>query len=278
MKQEFLTIQENTCLAPGVYRLVLDGVSACGTAASSSAEAAPVGTAAACGLAAIRPGQFVNLALPGRYLRRPISVCDYDAEKGTLTLIYKVVGAGTGDLSGFRPGMVLDVLTGLGNGYDLACSGPKPLLLGGGAGVPPMYYAAKELLRRGAEPTVILGFNTRSEVFYEEEFRALGCAVTVTTVDGSYGAKGFVTDAVQRPETAGEASPYSYFYACGPLPMLKAIYRLAMADGLDGEFSLEERMGCGFGACMGCSVHTADGGYKRVCKDGPVFRKEELPW
>lgn len=207
----------------------------------------------------IRPGQFVEIALPGRFLRRPISVCNaaYDA----LTIIYKVVGKGTADMAAMQPDTKLDMLVDLGNGYDLSKAGEHPLLLGGGVGVPPLYMAARELRELHKKVDVVLGFNTASEVFYEEEFRALGCNVTVTTADGSYGKKGFVTDAL--PEHT------SYFYACGPLPMLKAIEKSCKADG---EMSYEERMGCGFGVCVGCSVQTTDGP-KRVCKDGPVFKK-----
>ena len=212
----------------------------------------------------IAPGQFVNLRLEGFYLRRPLSVCDFD--DGTLTLIYKVVGRGTEALAALPAGTALDVLTGLGNGYDTSVSGPRPLLIGGGAGVPPLYALAKALIREGKTPAVILGFNSAGEVFYEEEFRALGTAPTVTTADGSYGVKGFVTDAMELD--------YTYFYTCGPEPMLRAVYAKSVTSG---QFSLEERMGCGFGACMGCTCKTKTG-HKRVCKDGPVLTKEELPW
>ena len=211
-----------------------------------------------------RPGQFINIKLPEFYLRRPISVCD--ASEGTLTVIYKTVGRGTGLLSGLAPGEELDVLCGLGNGYDLDAAGSAPVLLGGGVGVPPMYYLARKLIARCVKVQVILGFNTAEEVFFEEEFLALGAEVTVTTVDGSYGTKGFVTDAL--PED------YTYFYTCGPGPMLKAVYAGTVTSG---EFSFEERMGCGFGACMGCSCKTITG-YKRICKDGPVLKKEEILW
>ena len=212
----------------------------------------------------IAPGQFVNLRLEGFYLRRPLSVCDFN--DGTLTLIYKVVGRGTEALAALPAGTALDVLTGLGNGYDTSVSGPRPLLIGGGAGVPPLYALAKALIREGKTPAVILGFNSAGEVFYEEEFRALGTAPTVTTADGSYGVKGFVTDAMELD--------YTYFYTCGPEPMLRAVYAKSVTSG---QFSLEERMGCGFGACMGCTCKTKTG-HKRVCKDGPVLTKEELPW
>ena len=210
------------------------------------------------------PGQFVNLKLDGLYLRRPISVCDLEGE--TLTLVYKVVGKGTELMIRLCPGDRLDVLTGLGNGYDTALSGERPLLIGGGVGVPPLYLLAKRLRAEGKSVSVILGFNTAAERFYEEEFRALSCSVTVTTVDGSYGVKGFVTDAI--PET------YTHVYTCGPEPMLKAQH-CAIRTG--GSFSFESRMGCGFGACMGCSCKTVTG-YKRICKDGPVLQKEEILW
>ena len=209
------------------------------------------------------PGQFVNIKLDGLYLRRPISVCD--CEDGVLTIIYKVVGKGTEQMSKMREG-TLDVLTGLGNGYDTSLSGDKVLLIGGGVGVPPLYMLAKKLIDEGKSVSVILGFNTKSEVFLEKEFALLGADVTVTTVDGSYGVKGFVTNAMDVD--------YSYFYTCGPEPMLRAVYNTSKTSG---QFSFEERMGCGFGACMGCSCKTVTG-YKRICKDGPVLRKEEILW
>ncbi|MGN0457394.1 MAG: dihydroorotate dehydrogenase electron transfer subunit [Eubacterium sp.] len=210
------------------------------------------------------PGQFINIALEGKFLRRPISVCDYD--ENTITIIYKVVGEGTSSMKSFKPGKALDVLTGLGNGYDISKS-TKPLLIGGGVGVPPMYNLAKALINTGQKPVVVLGFNTKSEIFYEEEFKALGCDTYVTTADGSYGIKGFVTDAINSLD-------YDYFYTCGPLPMFKAVYN---ATKTSGQFSFEERMGCGFGACMGCSCKTKYGN-KRICKDGPVLVKEEIIW
>ena len=242
MKDVLFTIKENLAIAPQVYRMVLTGDCSQITA----------------------PGQFVNIRLDGLYLRRPISVCDLGG--GDLTIIYKVVGKGTEQMSHMKEGGSLQVLTGLGNGYDLSCAGGAPLLIGGGVGVPPMYLLARKLREQGKTVSVVLGFNTKSEIFYEEEFRALGCGVTVTTVDGSYGTKGFVTDGL--PEN------YSYFYCCGPEPMLKAVYKKARTSG---QFSFEERMGCGFGACMGCSCRTITG-YKRICKDGPVMRKEEILW
>ena len=242
MKQSIFTILSNTTLTDNVYKMVLGGDTSAITAS----------------------GQFVNIQLSGLFLRRPISVCDYDDK--TLTIIYKVVGKGTQAMSQMVDGQ-LDILTGLGNGYDLTVSGDHPVLVGGGVGVPPMYNLAKKLLAESKKVTVILGFNTKSEIFYEEEFKNLGCDVLVTTVDGSYGIKGFVTDALKEVN-------YTYFYTCGPEPMLKALYK---ATSTSGQMSFEERMGCGFGACMGCSCKTLTG-YKRICKDGPVMRKEEILW
>ena len=211
-----------------------------------------------------RPGQFVNIKLDGLYLRRPISICD--AEEGKLTLIYKVVGKGTEQMKDMTEGS-LDILSSLGNGYDTSISGEKPLLIGGGVGVPPLYMLAKELVKEGKEVFVILGFNTKEEIFYEEEFKALGCKVYVTTVDGSYGIKGFVTEAMKEID-------YTHFFTCGPEPMLKAVWN---ASKTSGQLSFEERMGCGFGACMGCSCKTLTG-FKRICKDGPIMMKEEILW
>lgn len=242
MKQGCFEIIENTALTESVYKMVLKGDVSEITA----------------------PGQFVNIKLDGLYLRRPISVCDVSGD--TLTIIYKVVGKGTKQMAGMQHGK-LDILTGLGNGYDLTLSGETPVLLGGGVGVPPMYLLAKKLIAQGKSVSVILGFNTQSEVFYEDAFRALGANVVVTTVDGSYGQKGFVTDALKTIE-------YSYFYTCGPEPMLKAVYK---ASTTSGQMSFEKRMGCGFGACMGCSCKTITG-YKRICKEGPVMKKEEILW
>lgn len=212
----------------------------------------------------VAPGQFVNLKLDGFYLRRPISVCGYTPD--TLTLVYKVAGHGTRYMSGLVPGAVIDALTGLGNGYDTSVSGDRPLLIGGGVGVPPLYALAKKLVSEGKRPAVILGFNSADQVFYENRFRALGLDTSVATADGSYGARGLVTDAM--------GVGYTYFYACGPEPMLKAVYEKSATSG---QFSLEERMGCGFGACMGCTCMTRYGP-KRVCVDGPVFTKEEMVW
>jgi dihydroorotate dehydrogenase electron transfer subunit len=243
MKQSIFTIVSNTALTDCVYKMTLAGDTSAITAA----------------------GQFVNIKLDGLFLRRPISVCDYDDT--TLTMIYKVVGKGTEAMSVMVPGQQLDILTGLGNGYDLTLSGDAPVLIGGGVGVPPMYNLAKKLIANGKSVTVILGFNTKNEIFYEAEFKALGCSVLVTTVDGSYGIKGFVTDALKDVS-------YTYFYTCGPEPMLKAVYKASVTSG---QMSFEERMGCGFGACMGCSCKTLTG-YKRICKDGPVMKKEEILW
>ena len=210
------------------------------------------------------PGQFVNIKLDGFYLRRPISVCDVEGD--TLTIIYKVVGEGTEAMAKMEKGTALDVLTGLGNGYDTSLSGARPLLIGGGAGVPPMFLLARKLVAEGKKPMAILGFGSKDEVFYKEEFEKLGVPVTITTADGSEGVKGFVTDAMD--------CEYTYFYTCGPEPMLKALYNKSTTSG---QFSFEERMGCGFGACMGCSCKTKYGN-KRICRDGPVLVKEEIIW
>ena len=242
MKQEILTITENVPVTSCVYRMRLEGAD----------------------LEAQNPGGFVNIRLDGLFLRRPISV--YDSEPGSLTILYKVVGKGTEQMATMKPGETLDVLTGLGNGYDLSKSGETPVLLGGGVGVPPLYLLAKKLIAEGEKPQAVLGFNTAAEVFGEAEFKALGCGVTVTTADGSYGVKGFVTDVLP--------AEYSYFYTCGPEPMLRAVYR---ATKTSGQLSFEERMGCGFGACMGCSCKTITG-YKRICREGPVLEKEEIIW
>ena len=243
MKQSIFEIKSNVALTATVYRMVLVGDTSAITA----------------------PGQFVNIQLDGFYLRRPISVNDCEGDE--LTIIYKVVGKGTEVMASMTAGQKLDVLTGLGNGYDLTLAGERPLLVGGGVGVPPLYMLAKELRAQGLPVTVILGFNTKDEVFGEEDFAALGCKTLVTTVDGSYGIKGFVTNAL-------DGIDYTYFYTCGPEPMLKALYR---ATTTSGQFSFEERMGCGFGACMGCSCKTVTGN-KRICKEGPVLQKEDILW
>ena len=243
MKQSIFTIKENIALTESVYKMTLSGDTSDIT----------------------NSGQFVNIKIDGMFLRRPISVCD--SEDGMLTLIYKVVGEGTEAMKKMEVGKELDVLTGLGNGYNLSKSGDTPMLIGGGVGVPPMYMLCKKLIAMGKQVKVVLGFNTKDEVFYENEFRALGADVTVTTVDGSYGVRGFVTDVMKDAD-------YSYFYACGPEPMLKA---LCDKTETSGQLSFEERMGCGFGACMGCSCKTKYGN-KRICRDGPVLVKEEIIW
>ena len=214
-----------------------------------------------------RPGQFVNIELEGLYLRRPISISDWSED--TITIIYKVVGRGTEQMRRMSVGQELDVLTGLGNGFDADVECQQPLLVGGGVGVPPLYHLAKELIARGRKVSVVLGFNTEKEVFYAEEFRALGADVYVSTADGSVGTKGFVTDAIRE-----NGVEFDFFYSCGPLPMLKA---LCDCTEVSGELSFEERMGCGFGACMGCSCKTLAGN-KRICKDGPVMKREEIIW
>ena len=245
MQRVILTVTKNEALTPLIYKMQLAG------------DVSGV----------TRAGQFVEIALDGLYLRRPISVCNYD--DGELTIIYKVVGKGTDLMSQMAEGTQLNVLTGLGNGFDTEHDCAKPLLVGGGVGVPPLYRLTRDLIARGKEVTVVLGFNTESEIFYAEEFAALGAKVILATADGSVGVKGFVTDAIR--ESGVEAD---YFYSCGPLPMLKA---LCNSLEISGEVSLEERMGCGFGICMGCSIQTTKGA-KRVCKDGPVFKKEEVIW
>ena len=243
-----------------------------------------------------RPGQFVNIELDGLFLRRPISVCDW--KDGVLTLLYKLVGKGTALMATLQPGARLDVLCSLGNGFDIDIPAlTRPLLVGGGIGTAPLYLLARRLKERGVSPTVILGFNTASEIIYEKEFKALGLRTLVTTVDGSYGTPGFVTDAlpllasasapssvgasVSDPSTVGDsvsdsstvgASGYDYCYACGPMPMLRA---LAPKLASPAQFSLEERMGCGTGICMGCTCPQLTG-TKRICKDGPVFRLDEI--
>ncbi len=244
MQQVFLTIKSQENIAKDVYRMVLTG--------DVSAVKAP--------------GGFINIKLQGFFLRRPISVCDYEGNE--LTIIYKIMGRGTEYLASLPAGTELDVLTGLGNGFDINVPSEKPVLIGGGVGTPPMYKLCKELIKAGKKPSVVLGFNRAEDAFYKEEFEALGVGVTIATVDGSLGIKGFVTDALSDID-------YDYFFTCGPEPMLKAVYR---ATGeIKGQLSFEERMGCGFGACMGCSCETLTG-YKRICKDGPVLMKEEIKW
>ena len=242
-KQGIYRVLSNEALTPLIYRMVLEG-----------------DTSALCAT-----GQFVNLKIDGLYLRRPISVCDWN--ETTITLIYKVVGKGTEIMAEAKPGQTFDVLTGLGNGYDTAKSGNKPLLLGGGVGIPPLFALCKKLIAEGKKPTVILGFNKQVEIFLADEFRALGAKVIICTADGSVGVKGFVTDAMKDLD-------YDYFYTCGPMPMFRAIEAVAVTSG---QYSFEERMGCGFGACMGCSCKTKYGN-KRICRDGPVLEREEIIW
>ena len=243
MKKVMLTVISNREIAENVYEMKLSGDQS----------------------AITTPGQFVNLKLEGCYLRRPISVCDVDGDN--LTLIYKVVGKGTDIMSKIAPGTQIDTLSGLGNGFDLSAAGDMPLLIGGGVGTPPMYYLAKTLIKKGITPQVVIGFNKKEEVFYADEFRALGAKTYVATADGSVGTKGFVTDVIKDLK-------YSYFYACGPEAMLHAVYE---GTAVSGQLSFEERMGCGFGACMGCSCKTKYGN-KRICVDGPVLEKEEIIW
>ena len=241
-KNVFLKITENVALTENVYRMRLEGDCR----------------------AITKPGQFINIKLDGFYLRRPISV--FDNGEDFVTIIYKVVGEGTEAMASLPCGKVLDVLVGLGNGFDISLSGDKPVVIGGGVGVPPMFKLAKELIAEGKSVTAILGFNTEKEIFSAKDFEQIGCKVIITTVDGSFGIKGFVTDAMDFD--------YTYTYCCGPLPMLKAVYNTSKASG---QYSFEERMGCGFGACMGCTCKTKYGN-KRICKDGPVLLKEEIIW
>lgn len=244
MNKSKFKIIENKVIAKDVFRMVLEG---------DTTEIT-------------KPGQFVNIELDDLYLRRPISICDYDEK--TITVIYKVVGQGTEKMSQLEKGKELDILTGLGNGFETCHSGEKPLIIGGGVGTPPMYRLCKDLISEGKKPTVILGFNSKEDIFYKEEFEKLGVEVYISTVDGSVGTKGFVTDVMKT------ISDFTYFYACGPIRMLKAV---CDATNVAGEVSLEERMGCGFGACMGCTIQTKKGN-KRVCREGPVFNKEDLIW
>ncbi len=241
-KKGLYTIKSNKKIANKVYEMVLEGDT------SYIKE----------------PGQFINIEIKEFYLRRPISICEYG--ENFIKIIFKVVGQGTEALSKMEEGTVLDILTGLGHGFQIENSGDKPLLIGGGVGTPPMYELCKEIVAKGIKPTVVLGFNSKEDVFYEDEFKRLGADVYITTVDGSYGIKGFVTDAIK--------DEYSYYYACGPKPMLKAVYNNVNCDG---ELSFEERMGCGFGACMGCTCKTTHGS-KRICKGGPVLKKGEIVW
>ena len=243
MKQGVFTVKSNRFLTENVLEMILEGD-------TSDIK---------------RPGQFVNIKLDGLYLRRPISVCD--CKENELKIIYKTVGKGTEMMAEMSEGQRLDVLTGLGNGFNIEKSGENPVLIGGGVGVPPMYLLCKKLIEKGVKPTVILGFNTQKEIFYKDEFESLGVKTLVTTVDGSFGIKGFVTDALRGVDC-------SYYFCCGPMPMLKAVYS---ACETSGQLSFEERMGCGIGACMGCSCKTITG-YKRICTEGPVLEKEEILW
>lgn len=243
MKQSIFKITSNEKIARDIFKMTLAGDTSAITA----------------------PGQFVNIKLDGFFLRRPISVCDCVGEN--LTLIYKVVGRGTEQMSRMKSGDELDLLTGLGNGYNTKKSGDSPLLIGGGVGVPPMYMLCKKLVADGKNVTVVLGFNSKDDVFYENEFRALGADVHITTADGTYGTKGFVTDVIKNIQ-------YTFFYTCGPEPMFRAMHKIMKTPG---QYSFEERMGCGFGACMGCSCKTLTGN-KRICKEGPVMESEEIIW
>ena len=243
MKNVIYTIKSNEKLTENVFKMIFEGDTTAVTA----------------------PGQFINIKIEGLYLRRPISI--FDCKENELTIIYKVVGTGTEIMSRMEAGTKLDILVGLGNGFDTSVSGDNAVVIGGGVGVPPMFYLAKKLLAEGKNVTAILGFNKADEVFGKEDFEAIGCNTIVTTVDGSMGIKGFVTDALKEID-------YTYFFTCGPEPMLKALYNASVTSG---QFSFEERMGCGFGACMGCSCKTKYGN-KRICKDGPVLVKEEIIW
>ncbi len=243
-KKNIYTIISNENIAKDTFRMILQGDTQYITA----------------------PGQFINIEIEGFYLRRPISVCDYN--ENSITIIYKVVGAGTKAMQNMQEGQTLDILTGLGNGFNINKDAKSPLLIGGGVGTPPLYNLAKKLIEKGAKPTIVLGFTSKQDVFLEEEYKALGCEVFVSTNDGSYGTKGFVTDIIKG------LKDYDYYYTCGPEPMLKAVYNSVLSDG---ELSFEERMGCGFGGCMGCSCKTTTG-YKRICKEGPVLEKGEILW
>ncbi|TBW21606.1 dihydroorotate dehydrogenase electron transfer subunit [Arcanobacterium bovis] len=254
MIQTMLTVTSNREIASNIYEITLRG-----------------------DVSAIKnPGQFVNIKIPGFATRRPLSVCNVTDSDGTqsgvVTLVYKTFGDGTRALARMEKETRLDVLLGLGNGFDVSRSGSDPVLIGGGVGVPPLFLLARRLVERGITPTVILGFNTASEVFYEAEFRTLGCTVRTCTVDGSAGETGLVTTALAE---LAQHRALSYIYACGPNAMLKAIAQLDVAPG---ELSFEERMACGFGVCMGCSFQVADGGSRRLCVEGPVVRTQDVVW
>ena len=243
MRQGIFKITSNEKIARDIFKMTLSGDTSAITA----------------------PGQFVNIKLDGVFLRRPISVCDCVGDN--LTLIYKAVGRGTEQMSRMKNGDELDLLTGLGNGYNTRTSGDSPLLIGGGVGVPPMYMLCKKLVAEGKKVTVVLGFNSKDDVFCEDEFKALGADVHISTADGTYGKKGFVTDVIKNLQ-------YTFFYTCGPEPMFRAMHKMMKTLG---QYSFEERMGCGFGACMGCSCKTLTGN-KRICKEGPVMESEEIIW
>ena len=243
MKQSVYEVLSNEKIAKDVFKMILIGDTDAITA----------------------PGQFINIKIDGYFLRRPISVCDWDDK--SITIIYKVVGAGTSVMSKMAKGDTLDILVGLGNGYNTSKSGAYPLLVGGGVGVPPLYGLCKRLVAEGKKPTVVLGFNSADDVFYEDEFKTLGADVYIATADGSYGEKGFVTSVISRLD-------YSFFYTCGPEPMFRAMAKVMKTDG---QYSFEERMGCGFGACMGCSCKTLTGN-KRICREGPVMESGEIIW
>lgn len=239
------TIKENRRIASDTYRMELS----CGFMPET------------------RAGQFVDIALDGFYLRRPIAVCDLSDDG--MTICYKAVGKGTEYMSTLRPGMTLDLLTGLGNGFNVAACRDAALLIGGGLGAAPLHLLCRELKAAGKKVSVVLGFNKAEEIILIEEYRKMGVEPGIATLDGSAGTKGFVGDVIARmsPE-------YDRFYCCGPLPMMKAVCE-SLPTG--GEASLEERMGCGAGFCYGCTRMTR-GGAKRICKDGPVFDKEEIIW
>lgn len=242
MQKQFMTIKEVRKLQKDIFLMVLSG------------DCKDID----------RPGRFVNIKIEGLYLRRPISICDFNNDE--ITIIFKTVGEGTKQLSEMKPGEVLDVLIPLGNGFDISANCKKPVVIGGGIGVPPLLNLCKQLLAAGKKPAVILGFNTSEDAVLIDEFKALGVEPVITTADGSMGTKGFVTGPLADMD-------FDYVFTCGPEPMLKAIWDMAE----DGQFSFEARMACGFGACMGCTCETKYG-YKRICKDGPIMYKEEIIW
>ena len=242
MQKKRFQIAENSLIALKTYKLVLVGDCAV-------------------------EGEFVHIAIPGFYLRRPLSICDL--EDGRMAIVYKVVGKGTRVLSERQSGETLEVLTGLGKGFDPDACREEALLVGGGLGVPPLLLLAKRLKAQGKKVTAVLGFNTAEERILVPEFESVCDTVAVSTVDGSVGVKGFVTDAIKALQPS-----FDCFYTCGPMVMMKVVCQTLEGPG---ECSLEERMGCGAGFCYGCSIQTKNGP-RRVCKDGPVFKKEELIW